>query len=50
MALTRTTSAARATLRDNYLRYQIGRIAFLGIVYTFGGPAKGKASDFDHQP
>jgi hypothetical protein len=50
MALTRTTSAARATLRDNYLRYQIGRIASLGDRLHFRGPAKGKASDFDHQP
>ncbi len=37
-------------LRDIYLRDQLGRIAFAGLVYTFGGPGKGKANSFDYQP
>jgi hypothetical protein len=36
------------TLQDAYQRYQIGRIAYLGLVYSFGGPAKSKAGDFDY--
>ncbi|WP_165837249.1 TonB-dependent receptor [Phenylobacterium hankyongense] len=30
-------------LRDDYLRHQIGRIAYVGFVYTFGAPKKAKA-------
>lgn len=37
-------------LRDVYLREQFGRIAYVGLVYTFGGPSKSKASGFDYQP
>ena len=33
-------------LTDAYQRYQVGHIANVGLVYTFGGPAK--ASDFDY--
>jgi hypothetical protein len=37
-------------LTDHYLRYQVGHIAFAGLVYTFGGPSKGKATDFQYEP
>ena len=37
-------------LRDDYLRNQFGRIAFAGLVYTFGGQGKAKPSNFDYQP
>jgi outer membrane receptor protein involved in Fe transport len=36
-------------LRDDYLRNQYGRIAFVGLVYTFGGQGKAKPSAFDYQ-
>jgi outer membrane cobalamin receptor len=36
------------TLTDAYQRYQIGRIAMIGLVWSFGGPAKGKANDFQY--
>jgi outer membrane cobalamin receptor len=36
-----------ATLKDAYQRYQVGRIAYVGVVYSFGGAAKAK-SDFDY--
>ena len=36
-------------LRDDYLRNQYGRIAFVGLVYSFGGQAKGKPNAFDYQ-
>ena len=29
-------------LRDDYVRHQIGRIAYVGFVYTFGAPKKAK--------
>ncbi|MDR3513103.1 MAG: TonB-dependent receptor [Caulobacteraceae bacterium] len=35
-------------LRDTYQRYQVGRIASLGLVYAFGGPAKSKTGDFGY--
>jgi outer membrane receptor protein involved in Fe transport len=35
-------------LNDAYERYQVGRIAYLGLVYTFGGSGKAKSSDFDY--
>jgi outer membrane cobalamin receptor len=37
-------------LRDDYLRHQIGRVAFVGLVYTFGGSKKGKPGGFDYEP
>jgi hypothetical protein len=37
-------------LRDNYLRYQLGQIAYVGLVYTFGAPKKSKASGFEYDP
>jgi outer membrane receptor protein involved in Fe transport len=37
-------------LRDDYLRHQFGRIAYVGLVYTFGGPAKAPSSGFEYQP
>ena len=36
-------------LRDVYLRHQFGRIAYIGIVYTFGAQPKSKASGFDYE-
>jgi outer membrane receptor protein involved in Fe transport len=36
-------------LSDVYLRNQFGRIAYVGLVYTFGGPAKAKPDSFDYQ-
>ncbi|HZZ34063.1 MAG TPA: TonB-dependent receptor [Phenylobacterium sp.] len=40
---------ATPQLRDVYLRNQYGRIAFVGLVYTFGGQGKAKPSAFDYQ-
>ncbi|MFI4935942.1 MAG: TonB-dependent receptor domain-containing protein [Caulobacterales bacterium] len=41
--------ALTTQLRDDYLRFQYGRIAYVGLVYTFGGHAKAKpASGFDY--
>jgi outer membrane receptor protein involved in Fe transport len=37
-------------LRDDYRRHQFGRIAFVGLVYTFGGQGKPKSDSFDYQP
>jgi outer membrane receptor protein involved in Fe transport len=36
-------------LRDSYLRNQYGRIAFVGLIYTFGGQGKAKSNGFDYQ-
>lgn len=36
------------TLSETYERHQIGRIAYLGLVYTFGAARKKKASDFEY--
>lgn len=41
---------ASPTLTDAYLRYQIGRIAFLGAVWTFGVQPKGKGGGFEYEP
>ncbi|MFI4973747.1 MAG: TonB-dependent receptor domain-containing protein [Caulobacterales bacterium] len=35
-------------LTDDYLRHQIGRVAYLGVVYTFGGPKKAKSGAFEY--
>lgn len=35
-------------LRDAYLRFQVGRIAYLGLVYTFGAQAKVKPAAFEY--
>ena len=35
-------------LNDNYLRHQNGRIAFLGLVYTFGTPKRDKSTGFEY--
>jgi outer membrane receptor protein involved in Fe transport len=35
-------------LSDTYERNQFGRIAYLGVVYTFGGPKKAKGSGFEY--
>jgi len=37
-------------LRDDYLRNQYGKLAYVGLVYTFGGAVKAKAEGFDYQP
>jgi outer membrane receptor protein involved in Fe transport len=36
------------TLTDAYQRYQFGQIAYVGVVYTFGGSAKPKPASFDY--
>lgn len=36
-------------LQDVYVRHQLGRIAYAGFVYTFGGGSK-KAQGFDYEP
>ena len=41
---------ATPVLRDDYLRHQYGRLAYVGLVYTFGGGAKAKSEGFDYQP
>jgi hypothetical protein len=35
-------------LRDAYQRYQVGQIAYVGVIYTFGGPGKAKSGDFNY--
>ena len=35
-------------LHDTYVRQQFGRLAYVGLVYTFGGQKKAKASGFDY--
>jgi outer membrane receptor protein involved in Fe transport len=37
------------TLRDAYQRYQIGQIAYVGFIYTFGAGKKGKANGFEYE-
>lgn len=37
-------------LREDYDRHQLGRIAYLGVVYTFGTQKKGKPNSFDYEP
>jgi outer membrane receptor protein involved in Fe transport len=37
-------------LRDDYFRHQFGRLAYVGLVYTFGGPTKAKSEGFDYEP
>ena len=41
---------ATASLQDDYQRRQIGRIGYLGLVYSFGQTKKAKASGFDYDP
>jgi len=35
-------------LIDNYTRYQVGRLVAVGLIFTFGGPAKSKSGGFDY--
>jgi hypothetical protein len=35
-------------LRDDYVRHQLGQIVYLGLVYSFGGPARSGAGNFDY--
>jgi outer membrane receptor protein involved in Fe transport len=37
-------------LQDDYQRRQLGRIGYLGLVYTFGSTAKAKGPGFDYDP
>jgi hypothetical protein len=30
------------------VRHQLGRVAYIGFVYTFGAPAKAKSPNFDY--
>lgn len=36
-------------LRDDYIRHQIGRVVSIGLIYSFGGPSKGKSSGFEYE-
>lgn len=36
-----------ALLQDDYTRYQVGQIGYVGLVYALGRASKPKASDFD---
>jgi hypothetical protein len=36
-------------LYDAYERHQYGRIALIGLVYTFGGPGKVKKEGFEYE-
>lgn len=40
---------ATPTLQDSYRRSQAGQIAYVGFVYTFGAPKKGKPTTFDYE-
>jgi len=35
-------------LVENYARYQPGRVAMIGVIYTFGGAGRARKSDFDY--
>ena len=37
-----------STLNDDYLRHQLGQVAYVGLVYTFGASKKSKAGGFDY--
>ena len=37
-------------LRETYTRHQLGRIAYVGLVYTFGTAKKAKPAGFDYEP
>jgi outer membrane receptor protein involved in Fe transport len=37
------------TLTDRYQREQVGRIAYVGVVYAFGAPKKSKPNGFDYE-
>ncbi len=37
-----------STLNDDYLRHQLGQVAYVGLVYTFGASKKTKAGGFDY--
>jgi len=39
---------ASASLVETFQRHQYGRIGYVGLTYTFGGPKKGK-SGFDYE-
>jgi outer membrane receptor protein involved in Fe transport len=36
-------------LVDDYTRHQIGRLVSVGLIYTFGGPAKGKSNGLEYE-
>ena len=35
-------------LQEDYVRHQLGRVALVGFIYSFGGPSKAKGSGFDY--
>ena len=37
-------------LTDYYRREQVGRITYVGVIYTFGAPKKSKDGGFDYDP
>jgi outer membrane receptor protein involved in Fe transport len=39
---------ATPQLHDDYLRYQVGQIAYVGLTYTFGGQKKPRPAAFDY--
>jgi hypothetical protein len=39
---------ATPNLTDRYTREQVGQVAGVGIIYTFGASKKGKPNYFDH--
>ncbi|MDR3508827.1 MAG: TonB-dependent receptor [Caulobacteraceae bacterium] len=41
---------ATSKLQDSYLRHQYGRVAYVGLVYTFGAPKKAKPTSFEYEP
>ena len=40
--------ADTTTLTDAYQREEVGRIAYIGIIYTFGAPKKNKPAGFEY--
>jgi hypothetical protein len=38
-----------SSLPDSYRREQVSRIAYVGVIYTFGGTRKNKDGGFEHE-
>ena len=36
-------------LHDDYVRRQVGRVGYLGLVYSFGGQKKAKPAGFEYE-
>ena len=45
-----SATEADDVLQDSYLRHQYGRVAYVGLVYTFGANKKAKSSNFEYEP